>query len=344
MARRSSMSRFFRLVWSQVLLALFAGLALSLFPAEWPTAPLHHIGIGLIVAAFVTVFLHLREITEYFEKFTGAVLVRDEYLRRLKRPALAELRANAARAMLRAEVDNTVYEQRSLADWMDRILYKCLPTEVPASGIYREKYHEKVGLELLTLEAALQGIGANTVEIPSERLTNLVLRITTTIWYTAVSPKREQSQYLVPYSGKGADMPHFPISSRVTVMAGSTEDDAEIMPVTATDIKLGGVSFDVPESKRLSFKDGVCPVWLRIVEYRSPERELHMLSTMSKITRGLTLDAFQVGAGPKLVFDGAIIAPGILPNKPAYGERSISLRHDDWLFEDNGYVIWWWQK
>jgi hypothetical protein len=103
-----------RLAWAQITLALVIGVLLSYFPEKGLLAPLHHIGIGLVVAAVVTTFWQFREFSEYFEKYAQAVLVHDEHLRKLSMPALVKLRSRADEAILTTCVNNDSFERQEL--------------------------------------------------------------------------------------------------------------------------------------------------------------------------------------------------------------------------------------
>src|ERR1051325_804909 len=93
--------------WAQILLALTVGILLILYKDEWRYAALiHHLGTALVVAAIVTAFWHLREVSEILHKYVEAILFDYSYLTRLKLESLIELRSKAAAAILQKITDN----------------------------------------------------------------------------------------------------------------------------------------------------------------------------------------------------------------------------------------------
>ena len=64
---------------------------------------------------------------------------------------------------------------------------------------------------------------------------------------------------------------------------------------------------------------------------------------MSMLTRDLSVHLYCTGPGPKLVFDGDMLAAGV-SGGPKHSPNSVTLKYTGWLFEDNGYYLWWWEK
>src|SRR5436305_1025047 len=291
------------LAWSQIALALILGTLLSYAPATGMSEPFHHIGIGLLVAAVVTTFWQFREFAEYLEKYAQAVLVHDEHLKKLNLPALMTLRARADAAILNSVVTNEHFQRKALGEWLDDMLYaKLLPGNTAGSGIYRDSFDEDICLEYPTLREALIEVGVDTEGIPPADLSQLVLKVTSTATYKAVSPRLKDSNYeyyVVPFSGRGANLPHFPLDRRVSVEVGIAENLAKPIVLSFVDEPLGGITFK-GEPERLPFRNGECDVWMRSVEYRSPAREPYVLNTMSTLTRNVNVHLYRTGPGPKL--------------------------------------------
>ncbi len=333
--------------WAQITLAFLIGLALTYTPTEGWLEPLHHIGIGLLVAAVVTAFWHMREFAEYFERFAETVLVRDTYMSKLSVQALSRLRTKAARTILESCVDNPAYERAHLEDWLDDLLYEnLLPGSKPLAGIYREGMDENIALEFPLMRDVLKDVNAGMLNVPSSELDRPVLKVTSVTRYTVVSPKLTDTGYQkldVPYSGKTSDMPrYFPLDKRIAVYVGAEASTAKEIFFEFSDDPMGGVRFKPKTAIALPFTNGKCPVWMKTIEYRLPQNEAHILNMMGMLTRGMTLTVFQSG-GPKLVFDGGIIATGDTA-EPQHNANSISLKHDHWLFENHGYYVWWWER
>jgi len=330
-----SISRVFRAAWSQVVLALLIGTLLTFVPERHLYSPLHDVGIGLIVAAFVTLFWHLREFSEFFERLSTDVLLKDEYLERLNVRSLTKLRSKAARQILESCSDNSHYQRLALGDWIDTLMFDhLLPGKSPLSGMYREAYEEKIQVEFITLEKALRDVGAPVTDVPAAALADQVVKVTETVWYTIVPPSRSDRTYPVSYSGESADMPYFPFDKRVRVFVGEREDDAKELLLKFSREPHRGISY-VALPRELPFRDGKCKVWLRNVDYRSRYAESHILNTMSVVTRNLKIDLFQVGSGPKLAFAGDVMAPGEDKEIHHY-ENGVALEFTGWLFEDHG--------
>ena len=339
------MWKLLKLAWAQIILTAGAGLLLSSLSTSGWTGPLHHIGIGLLVAAVVTSFWHLREFSEFFEKFARAILIDHKYLEQLNLESLTDLRSKAAQVILESRTDNPDYKHHELGEWIDQKLFDAwLPGKEPRSGIYREGYREEVTLQYLTLGEALAEVKEKSQEDLQEVLGSRVLKVTSVSRYTLVAPRVDSSDYrdhLVTYTGRAADLPGFPIDKRLFVQAGHGQEDAVDLNISVTDHPEGGVEFKA-EPIPLLFKNGECEVWMRSVEYQSTERQSHILNTMAILTKGLDVNLRVVGAGPKLIFEGDVIATGNADHKtPLPG--SVSLVYEGWLFEGHGYYIWWWE-
>lgn len=336
-----------RYAWAQVGLALAIGIGLTYVPTNGNLEPLHHVGIGLIVAAAVTTFWQFREFEEFFGQFAQDVLISDKYLEKLNERALSDLRSRAGRAIVKSHVNNPNYERGPLSDWIDELLYSSLlPGDAVGSGIYRDEFNETIALEYPTLAQALSEVGSSPEAIDATELAGSVLKVTTTTTYRAIAPRlrdKRYENYSIAYWGNGADLPHFPLQQRIRVMVGHSEETASELPLAISDEGPGGIEYK-GNPLLLKFDEaGCCQVWMRTVEYRAPEREPYMLNSMSMLTRNLHVQIYQTGPGPKLIFDGGLMATGA--KRPAqHGISDFSLTYVGWLFEDHGYYIWWWPK
>lgn len=343
---KTSVMRLLKIAWAQIILVLAAGFFLTFLPARGWTEPLHHIGIGLLVAAVVTGFWHLREFSEFFEQFSTAVLIKNEYLSKLSFRSLADLRSKAARAILESCVDNPNYRHHELGDWIDSMLFEdLLPGRESLSGIYRQGYKEDVSLEFLTLREGLEEIAGTTSGIPNEELQARILKVTSIARFTAISPRLNSPYYpayKTGYGGRAADLPHFPLEHRIKLDVGHTEKSAGPVKIDVTNEPMGGISFKA-EPKMLTFKDGECEVWMRSIEYQSPKSQAHALNTMGILTHGLNVKLRQIGPGPSLVFEGDVIATGSSAEK-FYLPGGVELVYEGWLFEGHGYFLWWWDN
>jgi len=333
------------LTWSQIILALLVGSLLSslVMPEQKYWGAFHHIGIGLLVAAVVTLFWHIREFADFFERFARSVLVDDSYLSRLKTETLTELRSRAGHEILKSCVDNEDYKRDELADWIDHILYdRLLPNStIQSQGMYRENHTESIVIEYMTLDAALRDVGEDPASYPPEARSSAVHKIVTTTTYMVISPSASSRDYKVQLEGRYADMPHFPLVKRLIFSVGHSDEDAKIATSTITNRRLGGIDIKV-DPVILTMQEGRCTVWTETVEFRSPRNEAHILNSMGLLTRGMRVDLFQTGGGPDLVFDGGILATDAI--EPTFGPHSIHLKFDHWLFENQGYCIWWWER
>lgn len=335
-----------KLAWAQIALAFLIGVGLSWVPAHGWTAPIHHVGIGLLVAAVVTTFWQFREFSEYFEKYAQAILVHDDHLKKLSMASLVTLRSRADEAILTEFVTNPRFERKALTKWIDDLLYtKLLPGGDAGSGVYRDSFEDEICIEYPTLREALTALKIDLGSLSDEALDVRILKVTSTTTYTAVAPKLNEpayQTYTVPFSGKGADLPNFPIDKRVLGRVGTSEATAATMNLAFKDEPLGGISYSAA-SVALPFVQGSCHVWMRTIEYRSPQRESHVLNTMSTLTHNLSVHLYRTGPGPNVVFDGDMLAAGVGAG-PKHSPHSVTLKYNGWLFEDNGYYLWWWEK
>ncbi|HVT17878.1 MAG TPA: hypothetical protein VHQ90_17080 [Thermoanaerobaculia bacterium] len=336
---------FMSLTWAQILLALIVGALLSsmVLPEQKYWGAFHHVGIGLLVAAVVTLFWHIREFSDFFERFARSVLLEDAWLSRLKTETLTDLRSRAGQQILESCVDNDEYMRGELADWIDQILYhRLLPDPaIPSQGMYRENYREYIVIENMSLEEALRDVGEDPARYPRDVLGSPVHKIVTTTTYTLIAPSKSSSEYKIELEARFADMPHFPLPKRMLFRAGHSRPDAKTVNLKVTDRELGGIDVNA-DPVSLEIEGGKCAVWTQAVEFRSPRNEAHILNSMALLTRGMQVDLFQAGREPYLVFDGGIVAFGA--GDPTFDLHTIHLRFDHWLFENQGYCIWWWQR
>jgi len=349
MVWRERLPRALNLAWAEIVLALVIGAGLSYYFEPKGTFEIfHHIGIGLIVAAAVTTFWQFREFEEFFATFSRKILVEDAYLEKLKVPSLTRLRSRAGHAILKEYVTNSRYERESLGDWLDEHIYgRLLPGQSPGSGLYRENYNETICLEHLTRADALREVKASLTEVPEEAQQRLVLKVTSVTTYCVVAPRlrdRRYSHYDVKYSGNSATMRNFPVTKRISVRVGYDKKSAVGCDMQISDPPEGGIVYDAkPVHLKFDRKTGACQVWIEATEYRDTDREPYALGTMGLLTKNLTVQVYQAGIGPKLTFDGGVMATGD-KETPAHAPNSYTLRYSGWLFEDHGYYIWWWYK
>ncbi|HSY49380.1 MAG TPA: hypothetical protein VLC46_11255 [Thermoanaerobaculia bacterium] len=335
-------------VWAEVIVALTYGLLLSTsFSSESPHPILrvfHDLGIGLVVAALVTVLWQVGEFRDFFERFARQVMIEDEYLNKLDDASLKDLRLQAARVILKRCVNNPQYKRDDLERAIDRLLYgSLLPGKKPHSGVYRENYKESVTLEYLTLDSALHEIGEKSDHLLAAERGAPILKVTTISTAKIVSPVLNSEPYRISLWGKAADLAHFPMDKRVRYFAGTNEQDGTERKITFKNHAFGGIEYEVKEPREVDFDNCECHVWIKLIEYRSPAREPFAVNLMSHLTRGLYLEIRRVGEGPDLVFEGDVIASGT-KLEPVHLPYGIQITFEDWLFEDQGFIFWWWER
>lgn len=331
--------------WAQILLALTVGILLLSYKEEWRYAALsHHLGTAFVIAAIVTAFWHLREVSEVIHKYVKAILFDYTYLTRLRLESLMELRSKAAKAILQKAADNPAYKRDELEDWLDTLLYdRLIPGKAPSSGWYRENYVEQIVIEYLTLQEARECEGLPTVDIPSTDLQSMIVRVTTTTDFTVIAPNvaDEKLKYPVRFTGEGCGLPNFPIDKLIRASGGRDQLTSSPLAIKPTSAKRGQFCWEAGPSD-LTFEKGKCRVWTEMVEYKSPLRESFILNTMALLTHNLTVSIHQIGKGPAQVFVGQLIAT---PANDMRGQDTAtyraSLRYDGWLFEDHGYHFHW---
>lgn len=334
--------------WAQILLAFLTGILLIFYKQEWRLADqVHHVGTAFIVAAIVTAFWHLREVSEIINKYVGSILVDYSFLAKLELSALMELRSIAARAIIEKNADNPRYKRAELETGIDKLLYeRLLPGKNRLSGIYREDYDEDIVVEYETLAEALSEVGAVTDGISEGDLKAFIMKVTTTVQYEVISPRvsdRNYSKYEFTYSTRLPGVANFPKEKLLSILVGNDEKSAVALAVDPKMDK-GQVLF-LANPTLLDFEEGTCSIWMVSVEYKSPVREPFVLNTMSYLTRGLRASIRMVGKGPSLVFAGQMIATPL--NKPTEGGSGVNftrLKYDGWLFEDHGYHFYWWTE
>src|SRR6266404_2762041 len=339
------MKEIFKRAWAQILLALAFGILLISYDQQRRCADLiHHLGTAFIVAAIVTAFWHLREVSEVIEKYVTSILLDYSYLTKLKLPALVALRSKAAKAILENTANNPKYKRDELETWIDDLLYKrLLPGEAPSSGLYRENYVDHITVEYLTLEEALRKEGSPISALAPAELGSFVMRVTSTTHYTVISPRLAESKdsgYPFWYSATGRGLTNFPMDKLQTLLVGNDQKSATKLAITISGDEQGKVIYKA-EPKSFKFENGACKIWMRLVEYKSIN-ESFSLNTMSHLTRNLRTSIYQVGQGPRLVFVGQMIATPLEETQTECHEpHGAWLEYDGWLFEDHGYHFYW---
>jgi hypothetical protein len=343
------MKEMFKSAWAQILLAIAVGILLISYKDDWPFAEIiHHLGTAFIVAAVVTGFWHLREVSEVIEKYVKSILLDYSYLTKLRLEVLMELRSKAAKAILEKAANNPRFKRDELEAWIDDILYKrLLPGDASSSGVYRENYVERITVEYLTLEEACRDERLPLTDILPEVLGSMIMRVTSITRYTVISPSisdHKGSGYPVGYSntGSGVGVTNFPVEKLLTISVGNSQ--ASATPLTLGFEEVQGQILSKAEPRIFKFdKDGTCDIWMRVVEYKSPLRESFVLNTMSCLTHNLRAYINHLGKGARLTFVGQMIAtPVEKMSKPQPESQGAYLEYDGWLFEDHGYHFYWW--
>ncbi|HEX6188534.1 MAG TPA: hypothetical protein VFZ40_10675, partial [Pyrinomonadaceae bacterium] len=286
--------------WAQILLAIAVGILCLLYKDEWRlSAFIHHLGTAFIVAAIVTAFWHLREVSEVIHKYVRAMLVDFSYLTNMDVPTLMQLRSTAARAILQRSTDNPSYERTKLENWIDSLLYeRLLPGKAKLSGIYRDNCSERIAVQRLTLAEALREVGSPADGLSEDALAATVVRVTTTGRFTVISPQVSDDNYKFyefTYSNSSSGLANFPIEKQTRVFVGNDQRNAEELIVRTT--RQDGEVKSTVEPRKLEFTKGMCKVWLKTIEYKSLARDPFALNTMSHLTHGIRVDIFQVGPG-----------------------------------------------
>jgi hypothetical protein len=332
--------------WAQIFLAVTVALLLIAYKQAWPYADLvHHLGEALVVAAVVTAFWHLREVSEVINKYVRGILLDYDHLVTLETSVLRGLRSKAAKAILHNKCDNPSYRRDELEEWIDKLLYQgLLPGGTSSSGLYREDYVERIVVEYLTLDQALDSENLPKKGLNDAELRSHVMRLTTTTEFTVISPSlSNKSGYAAKNTADGCGLPNFPPQSLTRVRIGRDREHAkEVLTKTREDNQ--GQIFWETEPKTLSFENGKCNVWMEILEYRSPIREPFVLNTMGLLTRNLSVSIHQIGQGKPLLFLGQMIAtPSDEGRETDTAPHVAWLKYDGWLFEDHGYHFHWFE-
>lgn len=155
------------------------------------------------------------------------------------------------------------------------------------------------------------------------------------------APRREgegYTEYAVPLEGELSDMADFPLAQRVHYWVGTSEDDCVIVPINIHDRERGGAEYRATHA--LPFRNGEVTVWSKIIEYKQAEREPFFIETVATLTRNI--EAHVTAQGRQLRFDGSIFAYGGA-NTVNHHVNGITLTYPGWLYEDQGYLVWWWQ-
>lgn len=337
-----------RLVSVQIALAVGLGSLLVLLAPEdgfWKL--LDHLGIGFFVAAIVTLFWHLREMREFFESLAQSVLVRNEFLKRLNLEALREIRTTAASVILDKVTENPNYDWLGLERWVDSALFDwALPSAKAGSGIYREEYSDSMTLEFKTMEEILHELHLPAEGIEETELRKEVLKSTTISNYRVIAPRKDAASYpsyAVPLSGRASDMPHIPLDQRVRFFVGADERTANEVRLRFQDVERGGITYEGTHS--FPFVEGEAKVWSKIIDYTLPPTEPFVLNAVKDLTHGMRVHLTVAGRPKRLVFEGVVMGfQGAALARIDHLPNGISLSYPGWLFEDHGYIIWWWEE
>jgi hypothetical protein len=340
------MLRFLRIVWAQIALAMIVGLflvTLSL-PSHQTQSILEHIGIGLIVAAIVTAFWQLREISDFFVSLSRQTLIEHDYVKTLNLPSLRKLRSTAATAIFSQLVDNKTYESAGVESLADEILHTQLaPGEAPLSGIYRDDYVENIVLESISTEEAIKELGSSASMSTTVEKPLTVLKETSTYEYRVVAPRLDHPyyrEYTVECSGRSADMPLAPLDKCLTLRVGPSRDEAKLVPLSFKNDPDGGYHFEGKVA--MPFRNGEVRVWSQLVDYRIEERQPFVFHSMVHLTHKARVHIQVTSQQHCLAFDGDWFGVSGVGEK-RYFPNGIELTYSGWLLENHGYFIWWWR-
>lgn len=227
-----------------------------------------------------------------------------------------------------------------LVGTIDREVFSTyLPNErEPRLGIYRADYDEAIAIKHMSLHQALIDAEA---EIPDgiandPRLNTIQIRKhTTETTFEIVSPRTDaEIEFTFPLSFNVSEVPLFEARKRVRAAAGENEDSALPVDLGEPKIRLGQVEFSSSHSVMVK---GSRRLWFKTEEWYAAEDARFLLNTMSFLTRGVSVS---VSSDQPFKFGGGIFGIGKQDPSKAM-EHGISLSYDNWLLEDNGYIIWW---
>ncbi len=332
---------FMRHVWAQFGLAFTAGVLLSLWAGSDPHRVLFaHIGMALTIAAIITLFYQLHEMSVLFQSIARTTLIENDYLRLLNTAALRKVRTSAAAEILHRGVDNPRYERLALEGLVDNLLYKTLaPARGAPSGAYRENYREVVTLEFIEMAEAARLLGLDAHALGGGEY---LLRETSIAEYVVVSPRLRDSLFRnhdVVLSVTLADVPGVPLAKRARVWVGESAATATPLHLVFKDRADGG--FEYEGRTTVPFVDGQAHVWMKLEEWRFGMRQPHIFNIMALPTKGISATVFMTGRSLPLVFEGSIVAIESTP-EPSWQPNGIHLEYPGWLLEGHGYFVWWW--
>jgi hypothetical protein len=336
-------------VWPYSALAFVTGVVLttkadSIGAATWLAKLLEHVGIGLMVAAIVSLILHAKEVGLLFRDLARRVLVEHDYLSTLDAAAIRRLRSSASKALITKVADNPNYRREDLEGFIDEALFTSLfPGQSKSAGIYRENYVEDIEIELMSLAAALSAVGCESSSLPSGSLLATVCRQTSTARFVVVAPSLKRQRYAtfpVRIKSWAGGLEHMPREKRVRFRAGSDSSTAQECNITFSDTTCGGIEYS--GLRELEFVDGQCSVWVEVVEYKAMATEPFVLNTMAYLTRNLTVDVNVTGSATPLGFHAELMG-GISQGAEVVNRRhGCKIKYEGWLLEDHGYFVSWW--
>jgi hypothetical protein len=335
--------------WTAIVLTLLSGIACVAFSqadifgaprtnADYITRTLlsettgkiiEHLGAGLLVAGFVALFFHAREFSDFFRHLAEAILIKEEYLRRLSDDSLRQIRQKTAQLLIGKHVTNPEYRHEEVSKWADDSLFERLvPRRGPSDfGLYREDYVDQKHLIFLSgadLWARLKIQDAPATDLRTARF--IIER--TKMQFHVVSPFLKGQ---APYSPS--------ISGDYVPIAGIKPEEQ----IRVTDAK---VVFDTAKHKYTSslpqvpFVNGVASVTIEMEEIRPAAAQPYSVGTMRSLTHGLTVLVSTEGeARPDIRAD--VFAPGGEFESNRLIGGTLELKYPKWLLEDQGYMVWW---
>lgn len=330
-----------RSVWTYIGLGILGGVLLTTVVHEkYPSDIFLRLGDALIIASLVGGLLHVKEVSVLFETLARKTLVQDEYLMKLSSDQLRKIRSLTLQLTVGKAVNNPDHRWRDLESTIEsQVLFQYLPDDRnPKAGLYRSDYDEAIALKFMTLGESFEDAH---VEVPAEAqgdpqlgLVKVRKHTTTTSFEIIASRTDIEIEFEYPLEFMFGEVPFFPTPNRVKSWVGEEEASAEEIHFDEPKVEAGLITF---KKKVLLKVRGSRSVWVKTEEWYDADDPRFILNTMSFLTRGLSL---AVSSDQPLRFGGGIF--GIGRESPAkVMEHGVSLRYDNWLLEENGYIIWW---
>ena len=335
--------------WSKLVLVGVGGVIFVAFTERCvPTTPpwwsvihesLKHVGMALLVAVVLGLFLQLGEVKDHLSEYAKTVLIQGEYLKGLNPDTLFRLRSTIASVLFQKVVSNDEYEHQEIHQQFENVLFgKLVHSDSEGEREYRRNYSDVIHFEFLTSEQLAKRYRLLGDE-PNEH--RLYVTTTTSTTYEVVSPHTGRRPYVVPLLGDVNYIRRLLHKDQVQYHIGATQQTMKLVEQVKFDLtqKEGLLHYEAREELNYS-EAGTLTVCTQVIEVELAEEVPFMLKSMARLTHAPSLTITTSNNVPTRLLQVFMLGLGSMePVQATPGMAKWDF--SGWMAEGQGFLIYW---